>query len=72
MTTPHDCDHCGKFSSFITKVDFGYGGIEDCDCPEWDRMTDEETELSNEGKCPYWVSIKDDQFGDYDPEEVNE
>lgn len=51
----HDCDNCGKLVYFTTKVDFGPGGIEDCDCPEWDRMTDEETELSNEGKCPYWV-----------------
>ena len=61
MTEPHDCDHCGKLMSFTVKVDFGYGGIEDFDCPEWDRMTDEEAELSNEGKCPYWVPIEVDE-----------
>lgn len=59
MSKPHDCDHCGKLCVSTVKVDFSYGGIEDYDCPEWDRMTDEETELSNEGKCPYWIPIEE-------------
>lgn len=54
MTEPHDCDHCGKLCGGI---DPSTGEL-DCDCPEWDRMTDDETELSNEGKCPYWVPIE--------------
>ena len=54
VTEPHDCDHCGKLCGGI---DPSTGEL-DCDCPEWDRMTDEETELSNEGKCPYWVPIE--------------
>lgn len=61
MTTPRDCEHCGKLISYTVKVDFGPGDIMDCECPEWDRMTEEEVDLSNENKCPYWVPIEDDQ-----------
>lgn len=60
MTEPHDCGHCRNLVVFTVKVDSGYGGIEDFDCPEWWRMTDEETEMSNQGKCPYWMPIEDD------------
>lgn len=52
--TLRNCDTCGKLVHDIVKVDFGYGGIDDYDCSEWDRMTDEEAEMSNEGRCPYW------------------
>ena len=69
MTEPHDCENCGKFYTFTTKVDFGYGGIDDCDCIEWDSITEWEIELCSRGKCPRWVPIDNDQFGDYDPEE---
>lgn len=63
MNGNHDCDHCGKLVSFTVKVDFGFGGIEDCECPEWDRMMDEEVEMANEGRCPYWVPIDDEMVG---------
>lgn len=65
MAEQHDCDHCGKFC-------YGYDrhtGYDLSDCPEWDRMTDEEVELSNLGKCPYWVPTDNNQFEYYDPEE---
>lgn len=57
MRRDHGCDTCGKLVHYIVKVDFGYGGIDDCECPEWDRMTDEEVEMSNEGRCPYWEEM---------------
>lgn len=56
MTVLHDCDRCGKLRGGI---DPSTGEL-DCDCPEWGRMTDEETELANEGDCPYWVPLEDD------------
>lgn len=65
MTEPHDCDHCEKFCYGSDR----HTGYDLSDCPEWDRMTDEETELSNQGKCPYWVKIEDNGEG-YDPEEL--
>lgn len=59
MTEPHDCENCGKFYTFTTKVDFGYGGIDDGDCLEWDSITEWEIELCSRGKCPRWVPIED-------------
>lgn len=53
----HSCNNCGKLVWYTEKVDFGYSGIESCECPEWQRMTDEEVELSNQEKCPYWVPM---------------
>lgn len=55
------CDNCAKLCVSIVKVDFGYGGIEDFNCPEWPYMSDEEVELSNEGRCPRFVPIDWDE-----------
>ena len=55
MTELKDCSNCGKFC-------YGYDhytGYDLSDCSEWDRMTDEDVEQSDLGKCPYWVPIEE-------------
>jgi len=49
------CDMCKHGYSGWTVVGERHSdGYEDFDCEKWDVMTDEDTELCNQGKCPYF------------------
>ena len=51
-----DCDSCRHASSRFVKVgDAAYGNdVEDWSCAMEDRMNDEDVELNNQGRCPFW------------------
>lgn len=55
-----DCGDCGHSVSYWVKVgDCAYGNdVEDWDCEVSEEMTDEDVELSNEGKCPHWIPLR--------------
>ncbi len=62
MVGEHNCDNCAKLVFSIIKVDFGPGGLYDECCPEWDDMSDEDTELANAGECPRWEPIDHEEL----------
>lgn len=51
------CENCAKVCVGTVRVDSGYGGIDDFDCPEWESMSDGEIDLMNAGQCPRFEPI---------------
>ena len=51
------CENCAKVCVGTVRVDSGYGGIDDFDCPEWESMSDDEIDLMNAGQCPRFEPI---------------
>lgn len=53
------CDNCAHSAYYTVRVgDRMSDTVEDWDCDMLDRMTDEDTEMSNIGRCPYWKEIE--------------
>ena len=55
----HDCDDCGHSCPYSVCIgDTAYGNYaDDWECEMDGKMTDEEVEMANEGKCPYWKEL---------------
>ena len=76
------CETCRHARSGFVKVgDTAYGNdVEDWSCAIEDRMTDDDVELSNRGKCPLWSPNIEDlkdrmahcMVEDYDYDEILE
>jgi hypothetical protein len=57
-------DQCGDcIHAFVgeVKVDFDGPGYLDFECEMENAMTDEDCEMCNEGRCPYYKQMEDEE-----------
>lgn len=52
--TDYQCDHCKHGGYYTVHLDDIGSTQEDFSCDKWGVMTDEDAELSNQNKCPYY------------------
>ena len=61
MRVTDQCSDCAHCHGVEIKVDFDGPGYMEAECDMESVMTDEDCEMCNEGRCPYYKQMEDEE-----------
>lgn len=61
MRVTDQCSDCAHCHGVEIKVDFDGPGYLEFECEMERAMTDEDCEMCNEGRCPYYKQMEDEE-----------